>query len=195
MLEEDTINKDTEWDVNVDEDEPSMDMTWLQAWETRHKAYNDFYEEPVETVQMVCLYIEDKAVVGMTKDQLHLRVPGLLFKEDLIMFIKQHQNWQQQHYKLQQVLTFYLDLQAEELRMFLLSEEGKYQDRFLKPHNYLLDAKFDHSIGILQDLNTVFVMYNQSTVPRATSASTSSTTTMTRRLHVPGLVRTKKLHK
>jgi len=185
-------------DEDEDDDELSMDMSWINTWESKQKLFSDFYEEPVELVQMVCLYIEDGAVVGMTKDQLHLRIPGLLFKEDMIMFIKQHQNWQQHHYKLQQVLTFYLDLQADELRTFLLSDEPDYQARFLKAHNYLLDAKFDHSIGILQDLNTVFVLY-KSTGPivrqSAPKSSSNGTLTWTRRLHVPGLARTKKHHK
>jgi hypothetical protein len=154
---------DSSSEADSDPDDEKLDTEWLEDFKDEECVYHKYYKEPVTSIQLYFLYIENKELIDVDRQQCVVE-NGILKKEVIVSLIKEYQrnyklnNYKLNNYKLNSLLRYNIDLNPEDITDYL--NETK-RDRFLTPEKYLDDIHFDDSIAMLQDLNALYFIYTQ----------------------------------
>ena len=139
-----------------DTDYEMPDDSWIEEIEKEEKAYNSFYRERNDTIKIYYTYIDSKnKIYHIKKDSIELN-NGVLNKEKLIFILKKHRNFNNKRHKLISVLQYNIDLAPQEL-----SQKKKKEDNFnfLTIKSSLDDMKWDDTINLFKDLNSLHILF------------------------------------
>jgi phage anti-repressor protein len=159
----DTYDTDT-YDTEIsdtDDDDEKLDTTWVNELKKTESVYNDFYKEPVTSIGIYLLYVnQDNEVDHLHRDRCLLEQYGLLKREVIVSFIKRYQSLFSVNYKLKSLLQYNIDLNPSEINDFIKEEKNNlFENRFIKSEKYLNDIHYEDSIHMFQDLNALFFIF------------------------------------
>ena len=152
IAEIDTDEIDTnEIDTNeIDTDE------WIEKLKQAEKGYNDFYKEPVTSITLFFLYINNKKELEHVHTDICLLDNGWLKRENIISYIKNYEILYTIKYKLLSLLHYNIDLNPNEIEDFMREDNN---GRFMKSEKYLNDLHYADSIHMFQDLNALYFIF------------------------------------
>jgi len=147
-------------DPNAVDPDEILDTHWLDKFKAAEIEYNEFYKEPVTSINIYLMYVnKENELEHIHSDKCLLNENGLLKREIIISFIKRYQLLFSIHYKLLSLLKYNIDLEPTEIKEFTLEEITLSNKRFIHSEKYLEDIHFKDSINMFQDLNALFFLF------------------------------------
>ncbi len=140
----------------MDSDEELLDDTWITEIENEEKDYNNFYKEENTFIETVFIYINsENKIYYIKKDNIFLQNKSL-DKEELIFLIKKNQKYNNNKHKLISILQYNIDLAPQDLNLYLKNSDNF---NFLSIKTDLSELKWDDTINLFKDLNTLYIIY------------------------------------
>lgn len=200
------LDSDCDYDTNqeIDNDNKSniddLDTEWLKEFEK----YNDFYKEPVTTIEVVYVYISrEKSLTDIRKRKFLLQ-NGCMKKEDLIYTIKENNHHRNRKYGVLSIIQYNYHIEQDDILNYLKETKQihnqTYQsntqkqnqilelnDEYLIYHNALNDIYFHPTITLFQQLNSLYIIYYERNIEK-TKLNT------TKKIHIQNIGKHKKKH-
>ena len=143
--------------------EEVFDESWIEEFEQEDKEYDMFNEEENDSIQVNILYINRRNELERVNEKnIKLSSPNKIKKEELIRLIKDNENQDKTKYKLISILVYNLTLNHGELKNFLRNDESF---NFMTSLRNIDDYSIDSTINCLQDVNTIFILFNEDKKP------------------------------
>ena len=147
-------------EIDPDEIDEILDTSWIDDFKKTENNYNEFYKEPVTSINIFLLYVnKDNELEHIHSDKCLLNENGLFKREIIISFIKRYQLLFSINYKLLSLLKYNIDLDPLEINDFINEDAQVSNQRFLHSEKYLEDIHFKESIHMFQDLNALFFLF------------------------------------
>jgi len=133
-----------------------LDDSWITEIEEEEKMYNDFYKEENEAIEIVYVYINKENKIYYVRKENVLLSDKKLDKIQLIFLLKKNKVYNNTKHKLISILQYNIDLSPEELGLYLKNKESY---NFLSVKSSLSELKWDDSINLFKDLNSLHIIY------------------------------------
>ena len=158
----------------------SLDISYIDKFDILEKDYDKFYATEVTTVKLFFIYINKNHEIYHVKSENETLNNTYLSNERLLYLIKNNQFNLLNKHKLVSLLQFNIDLEHTDLKKFVLNE---IEPKYLKSLKIIDTIKFNKSIKILQDINSMFFIYTNidSTYNTTKKIMLKSTKSKTRR--------------
>ena len=136
-----------------------IDDSWIKEFKEKEDAYNDFYKEETRSIRLYFLYVNTSNTLESIKsDALFLEEKGVVTKDQLISIIKRNQHSNTVKYRLLSLIKFNIDIEPCDVLSFVDGTD-KNSDGFTTSERYLNDIKFQDTICMFQDLNSLFFVF------------------------------------
>ena len=138
-----------------------IDESWTQEFREAEGPYDRFYKETTNSIKLFFLYVNSVGeLVTMKSERVMLDAENLLKKETLCGLIKTRETCSGTKYKLKSLLRFNIDAEPEDA---LEALEGADAADYAHDESYMSDIHFQDTICTFQDLNSLFLLFNEST--------------------------------
>jgi len=145
----DNSNRDNE------SDDSELDDSWINEHNEEEGPYDRFYKEPLESTKIFFLYINKNILETIKSERINL-TESYLNKNILIKLIKNNSSINDTRYKLSTILKYNIDAEPDDvLEIF----EDISPEAYLSEERYFNDIYFKETICTFQDLNSVFIIY------------------------------------
>jgi hypothetical protein len=151
-----------------EEEEEELDTSWVKHFKKEEQNYSEYYKEEVMNITLFFLYVgKNKEVETISNEQFLLEKNSIIAKDQLIQIIKQKQNIQLLNkktikYNLLSLYKFNIDLETEEINTFISQKSDlETAHRFFQTEKYLNDIKYNNTIHLFQDLNSLFFIFQE----------------------------------
>ena len=135
-----------------------LNCDWTDDFDKEEHFFNEFYKENVQNLQMFCYYVnKDKELFHIKKDILTID-NGVLKKGDLIYQLRKNRIYNNKNFQLLSILKYNINIEPVDIQFFLNDTEN---DQFLNTEKYIDDIKWDDTITLFQDLNSIIFIYNE----------------------------------
>ena len=135
-----------------------LNCDWTDDFDKEEHFFNEFYKENVQNLQMFCYYVnKDKELFHIKKDILTID-NGLLKRGDLIYQLRKNRIYNNKNFQLLSILKYNINIEPVDIQFFLNDTEN---DQFLNTEKYIDDIKWDDTITLFQDLNSIIFIYNE----------------------------------
>jgi hypothetical protein len=146
---------DIDLDLDVD-----LDMSWAEDFLEEDTKYADFYEENVTFIQLRILYVDKNSeIIKVKQEMIQLMSPNCVSREELLYIIKTNRTHENKYYGMLSIAKFNIDLHASDLKPFLKSTQKQLGDIYLSTSNQVDTITFNKTIGALQKLNELLIIY------------------------------------
>lgn len=133
-----------------------LNCQWTNDFENEEKFFNEFYKEPVENLQLFCFYInKNKELFHIKKQTLYVG-DGLLKKENLIYHIRNNMFYNGLKYTPLSILKYNINLDPADIKFYL---NDANDNNFLSIERSINSIKWDDTITLFQDLNSIILVY------------------------------------
>ena len=150
--------------------ETDFDDNWIEEFEDDDKKYDVFNEEENDSIKIHILYVNKRnEIEKINEKSIILNKPNKINKEELIKLIKENEKPNKIKYKLLSILVYNLSLRNEEIKNFLRNSD-EYD--FLTSLTHIDDYGFKSSINCLQDINTLYILFNEENIVIKNRATT-----------------------
>ena len=165
--EEDEGEEEEEEETNeIDKD---IDFSWINEFENVDKEYKNYYTEDLTVIKIHCIYVNNNnEIERVLEENIILKTPGLLSKEEIIGIIKHGMICNQVKYSLLYILRFNINLDPIYLKTFIKSKDhlSVIGSNYLQSIKNIDTIKFDKSISMFHDLNDLLIIfYNKGPTP------------------------------
>lgn len=148
---------DDDFDLNIDD-------RWLREFKEKEKDYNDFYKDKPTSIKLYFLYVNKYNVIEFFKNDTYLlnqeNIPHSVLRKDVLLsIIKNNMQINGRNYKLMSLLKFNLDIEPEDILNMTLNKKDGLD--YLTSEKEIKDILFHDTIGILQDINSLFFVYQE----------------------------------
>ena len=160
-----------------------LDTSWITNFENLENEYNLFYKAKVTEISMFSIYINrDNEVIKIKKDKINNLTNNTINKNNLIYFIKKNNLYNNIKYKLISILKFNIDIDALNINNFLKSQtppetqetqENIINTPYLSVIKNINDIRFNNTINIFQDINSIFFIYYNDTIQNTNNLHTT----------------------
>lgn len=134
-----------------------LDTDWINTFEEEEKIYEKFYPEKVKSIKIFSLYVNKDCILDKVKETKYdLLNENILKKIELVRLIKERKNDDGVNYKLISLLKHNVDLKLDEIKGYVLSNKDY---KFIDNLRELRDINFYDTIGMFEDLNSIFLIY------------------------------------
>jgi len=145
----------------------NLDIKWIEDFEKEDKYYQDFYKEPLESLDINFIYINhENEIEKLIQETYNLNKKNMLSKEELIYAIKTHISpdkqlgdkitLNRQDYKLFSILLYNIDTNNDKIK-----DIGGHN--FLQSIRHLDDITLNDSIKCLHNLNSLYILFYENT--------------------------------
>ena len=135
-----------------------LNCDWTDDFDKEEHFFNEFYKENVQNLQMFCYYVnKDNELFHIKKDILTID-NGLLKRGDLIYQLRKNRIYNNKNFQLLSILKYNINIEPVDIQFFLNDTEN---DQFLNTEKYIDDIKWDDTITLFQDLNSIIFIYNE----------------------------------
>jgi hypothetical protein len=150
-----------------------FDENWIDEFENDDKKYDMFNQEDNDSLKINILYINKRnELEKINEKHIKLNTPNKIKKEELIRLIKDNQKQENKKYKLISVLIYNLNLTHEELKNFLRNGDDY---SFITNFKNIDDYGFKPTIHCLQEINTLYILFNEDTNNTNNTKNTKNT--------------------
>ena len=136
--------------------EEELDTSWIKEYQDKEKNYNEFYKEPVSSIKLFFIYVNKDNIIEFLKKEDKILNNNSISREELIKIIKEKQIVGEYKYKLISLLKYNIDIDPENIEDMLYNDS--YNENFLNIEKNLDTIKFNDTIRILQDLNSIYLI-------------------------------------
>ena len=145
----------------MEDKETCFDDSWIEEFEEDDKQYDMFSQEENDSIKINILYVNKKnELEKISEKSIILSNPNRINNEELIRLIKDNEKHDKIKYKLISILVYNLNLRHEEIKNFLRNSD-EYD--FMTSLKHIDDYGFKSSINCLQDINTLYILFNEET--------------------------------
>ena len=137
--------------------EEELDTSWIKEYQDKEKNYNEFYKEPVSSIKLFFIYVNKDNIIEFLKKEDKILNNNSISREELIKIIKEKQIVGEYKYKLISLLKYNIDIDPENIEDMLYNDS--YNENFLNIEKNLDTIKFNDTIRILQDLNSIYLIF------------------------------------
>lgn len=150
--------------------ETDFDDNWIEEFEDDDKKYDVFNEEENDSIKINILYVNKRnEIEKINEKSIILNKPNKINKEELIKLIKENEKPNKIKYRLLSILVYNLSLRNEEIKNFLRNSN---EYNFLTSLTHIDDYGFKSSINCLQDINTLYILFNEENIDIKNRATT-----------------------
>jgi hypothetical protein len=148
----------------------NIDNSWID-FENKISSCNQQFREPLSSISSTCIYIDTLSNIHhVSKDVIDIHSEAIIHKDTLLQFIQNKQFHDNKKYKLEDVLSFQVDLDDTQI----LSSNFD----FFKSISYLNDIQCIPSIFCFHDIASLYFIFYQvppvkSILKKANSAKTT----------------------
>ena len=144
-----------------------LDSEWIKDYESKEQPYKDFYKEKAKTIEIYYFYLNQSNELEKIKQHHYiLQEDNKLSKQQLINEIKSNIIDNKIKYSLLSVLKHNINLDPTDLKSYLQSKDSNEYDNFLSLVSNLNDVYFEDTISFLQPLNSLFIIFNETSEKR-----------------------------
>ena len=154
----------SEYEIESDVDE--LDDSWIKEIEEEEKDYNSFYKEENETIRVNYIYIDKSSKIYYVKKEILMLEEKKIDKTKLIFLLKKNKNYNNKNHKLISILQYNIDLSPEDLGLYLKDNNNF---NFLTVKSSLNELKWDDSINLFKDLNSLHIVYYEDSVKKSSN--------------------------
>ena len=154
----------SEYEIESDIDE--LDDSWIKEIEEEEKDYNSFYKEENETIRVNYIYIDKSSKIYYVKKEILMLEEKKIDKTKLIFLLKKNKNYNNKNHKLISILQYNIDLSPEDLGLYLKDNNNF---NFLTVKSSLNELKWDDSINLFKDLNSLHIIYYEDSVKKSSN--------------------------
>jgi hypothetical protein len=148
-----------------------IDDSWIKEFKKQEDIYNDFYKEETNSIKLFFLYVNaSKTLESVKSDSLILEGEGVVTKDQLVSLIKDNQRNNSVRYRLLSLIKFNIDVEPNEVMSFIEGDDSN-SNSFTTSEKYLNDIKFQDTICMLQDLNSLFFVFYEDKRERSQSTT------------------------
>ena len=138
-----------------------LDLRWISDYEEDYKKYNYFYEEEIEKITVFFFYVDiDSNISKIKQEKLDIK-DKKISKEQLIYIINNNKYSNNNKFKLDYILRYNITLKSKNIEKFVKIDNDKIDNNYLQVLHTCSDIYFDNTINILQDLNSIFLIYSR----------------------------------
>ena len=148
-----------------------LDLEYISNFEILEADYDKFYKEPVTKITLFFIYIDENKEVYNVNSDIEELENSYLTQERLLYLIKKNLVCHQNKHRLVDLLKFNIDLDHTELKNFFLNT---FNDNYLISLKIVEDIKFNNTIPMLEDQNSVHFIFT----------NINNTHNTTRRIHI-----------
>ena len=145
-----------------------LDIEWFEKQEEIERAYDIFYEKPLNSVWISILYVNNNNVVHVTRKQ-HTVYNNNLTHNDIDEIISKHRILNGTKYRFYAMAKFNVTISPKQIL------NSDYTTNYFTTLEQLQDITFNDTISYLEDDNELFIVL--------TSQENSSTTRRIRLIH------------
>ena len=136
-----------------------LETDWIRKFDEREQNYNIFYKSQVQKVKLFSIYVNPQCVIEKIKQQPINLNTNILTKHELATLIRRQKTDENISYKLISLLSYNNTNDPENIKERIYNKDD--QD-YLTIHKTLTDIEFENSIEMLQDLNSLFFIFYES---------------------------------
>lgn len=139
-------------------DNIDFDSKWIKEYEEKENDYKNFYKEEVNIIDIIFLYINSDNEIYNIKNLKEYIANSEIICERIIEIIKNYQNNNNIKHKLIAILNYKIDIDPEnikELSNYDINPGTLYSIKNIK------NIKFDKTVNLLQDLNSVIFIFKE----------------------------------
>lgn len=134
-----------------------LDVDWIDNFEEEEKIYEKFYPDKVKSIKIFSMYVNKDCILDKVKESTYeLQNENILRKIELVRIIKEKKNDDGVKYKLISLIKHNVDLKPEEIKNYILNKKDYL---FVDALRELRDINFYDTIGMFEDLNSIFLIY------------------------------------
>lgn len=143
--------------MEVEEDLELENTDWIEEIKKENELYKHFYKEVNESINVSFIYVNKNNDIYYVKNMNFPLEEGVLKKEDLLFLLKKHNVYNSLKHQILSILQYNINLEPSDLLSFLKSSPK--ENDYLKVKDGLNDIKYNDSITLLEDLNSLYVVY------------------------------------
>lgn len=149
----------------------NFDDEWIKKYEkVKNELSDHFFEADNENIKIYFLYCNKNNQMNNLKAiDYKLNNVNMITKDELISIIKKHRINNNIRYNAVNILKHHVDLGFEDIPYYINNEET-----FLKVAK-LKTIKFKPTIKMFQNLNSIFLLFNENSIKLKQNASHSNT--------------------
>ena len=181
--EDDTISMESD---EEDSDEESDDETNYDdaefifddvkdSIEYINERYNFFKKSIVQECSLYLLYLEQNNVVDVKKINFDLENDGVVSKDKIVELLQEKRILGENKYFIKELWQYNFNIDCNSLiNMFDEDEKFDEIENMMKPLNKLSNIRFENSIDVFKDKNSLFVVYTLDKPERKMSSKRKS---------------------
>ena len=137
-----------------------LDVSWSDEFLEKQKKYELFNEQPIDTIKVNMMYLNTNSEIECVRAcDICLDTSNKLSKEELLGLVKQNAVINNETYKLLSFVVYNINVTHDNVKEFVNSDMPNSE--FFKPYTIIDDIKLKPTVQILQDLNTLFIMFKK----------------------------------
>jgi uncharacterized radical SAM superfamily protein len=167
-----------------------LDFTWIQEFENIDKDYKNYYSEELQFIKIHSIYVDKENSIEKVKEEnILLRTPGILQKEELLGIIKHNSFSNEFKYSLLSILKFNINILPENLNTYLRNKNENIDSLFLQSIKNIDSIRFEKSISLFHDINEIIIIFYQ---PNYKGDFTNHKTSSTKKIFINSIKKTKR---
>jgi hypothetical protein len=136
-----------------------IDTSWIKEFEEDEEIYKDFYKDPIESVRVFLLYVDNTNNLFHIKKSMCPLNNSLIYKETLMKIIKENMFHNKTKYRPISILKWNITMEPDEIPKYM-RDDNKLN--FLTVEKKIDTLKFDDSINLFHNINSLYIVYHQS---------------------------------
>ncbi len=136
-----------------------LDTNWIKEFEKDEEIYKDFYKDPIESIKIFLLYVDNNNNLFHIKKNLCTLDNSQIKKESLMKIIKEHMFHNKKKYRPISILKWNINMEPEDISSYL-KESSKFN--FLTVERKIDTIKFEESINLFHNINSLYIVYHES---------------------------------
>jgi hypothetical protein len=157
-----------------------LDNSWINEFEKIDKKYEIFYTEDVLFIKIHCIYInKENEIEKINEEKLFLRNPNYISREEVIDKIKRGSFLNKKRYGIVSILKYNIDIEPTDVTFYMKNN----QLDFLEPIKNIDAIALKKTIGMFQDLNDIFFIFNEK-MEQANNVTACSDKNITKRIYI-----------
>lgn len=163
MVEGKRKDEDERKKERKDEDE-DIDLSWIENEEKMCKIDENGTREPMKEIAMFFVYVNTEFAIEQITKESEKVINNAVSKERLLQIIQTRRNPnknQIKKYRLDDILSFQVDLGPDSIESFLRADLDDMQDIFLKSVPIFNEIDCLPSIFIFHDINSLYFIFRE----------------------------------
>lgn len=153
-----------------------FDSEWIKEYEEKENEYKKFYNEEVNIIDAIFIYINQDNEIYNVKNFKEYIANSQINYERIIEIIKNYQNNIDIKHKLMALLNYKIDIDSENIKQLFNYNINPGTLYSIKNIN---NIKFDKTINLLQDLNSIIFIFKVKNTEKNNKNATTRRITLT----------------